>query len=370
MNFSRTLIIKPSSMGDIVQALPVLTALKEKRPGARVWWLVGKPFAGLLEGHPRLEGVIAFDRERFGRIAQSVSTAILFMRFLKDLRRRRFTAVLDLQGLFRSGLLALATGAPDRVGLRSARELAALFYTVEVPVPASPGRSPAVPGRSPDREMHAVDRYMALAKHVGLDMPKSSDHLPVAAEARARARHALEAAGLEPGAPYLVVCAHARWQTKLWPRDRFVRVIDEVHRRVGARAVIIGDRAAAASAGQMVRASSSAPLDLAGRTTLKELVAVIAEARVMVANDSGPMHIAAAVGTPTVAIFGPTSPARTGPYGPGHRVVAGRAVCSPCYRRECPLGGSEAVRCLKNVSVEEVVELVIDRWRAAAKPHC
>ncbi len=354
MNYSRTLIIKPSSMGDVVQALPVLTALKEQYPRARVWWLVAKPLTGLLEGHPRLAGLVPFDRHRLARAGRSFRATEALFGFLHGLRRRRFTTVLDLQGLFRSGVMALATGAPNRIGFHSARELAPLFYTREVSV------------RAP--EPHAVDRYLALARAAGLDVPpQRSDHLPVSSEARASARARLEAEGLSPGAPVLGICPWARWPTKAWPAERFGRVAADAARRPGARAVIVGSEEASASAqtivDETVRGGADAPpIDLTGRTTLKELVAVIAEMRVLVTNDSGPMHVAAAVGTPTVAIFGPTNPRRTGPWGPAHRVIAGRAACSPCYRRQCLLGGTETIRCLKNVTAEEVSELVVDAW--------
>jgi lipopolysaccharide heptosyltransferase I len=362
MNFSRTLIIKPSSMGDIVQALPVLTALKEQHPRARIWWLVAKPFAGLLEGHPRLDGLILFDRDRFAQMARRAGVVLEFLEFLKDLRRRRFTTVLDLQGLLRSGVLALATGAPNRIGFGSARELAPLFYTAQV--------------RLPRREMHAVERYLAAARQVGLGPPQSTDHLPVTEESRRRARERLQAEGLWRGEAFLVVGAHARWESKQWPGDRFAQVAERLWREAHARSVVIGGRDASPSARQVLQAAAalglsgpSLPLDLAGKTTLKESVAIIAEARAMVTNDSGPMHIAAAVGTPVVAIFGPTHPKRTGPWDDPrrtrNRLIAGRAPCSPCYRRQCLLGGTDALRCLRNVSAAEVADLVLDRWRAA-----
>lgn len=357
MNFSRTLIIKPSSMGDVVQALPVLTALKEQHGGTRVWWLVAEPLVELLEGHPRLAGLVPFDRHRLARAGRSFRATEALAAFLHNLRRQRFTAVLDLQGLFRSGAMALATGAPSRVGFHSARELAPLFYTREVSL------------RNP--EMHAVDRYLELARAAGLDVPpKGSDHLPVSAEARGRVRARLEAEGLAAGAPFLAVCPWARWMTKRWPPERYGRVAADAARDLGARSVLVGTAEASEAAREIAEAAARAgsdapPIDLTGRTSLKELVAVIAEARALVTNDSGPMHIAAAVGTPTVALFGPTNPRRTGPFGPGHRVIAGRAACSPCYRRQCLLGGTETIRCLKNVTAEEVSELVADRWRTA-----
>jgi heptosyltransferase-1 len=354
MNFSRTLIIKPSSMGDIVQALPVLTALKEAHPDAHVSWLVASPFAGLLEGHPRLEEIILFDRRRFGRASRSVGAMLGLLEFLKSLRRKRFTTVLDLQGLFRSGLAALATGAPNRVGFREAREMAPLFYTSEVALPRE--------------EMHAVDRYLAVARHVGFAVPKATDHLPASKATRSAARATLEQAGLEAGAPYAVVCAYARWETKQWPAERFAEVADRLYERTGARSVLVGGEAAIPAGRTISARAKHPPIDLTNRTTLKQLVAVIAEARVMVTDDSGPMHIAAALEIPVVAVFGPTNARRTGPYGPGHRVLSGRAPCSPCYRRECLYaGGSLALCCLRNIRADEVADLVLEAWHEAGR---
>jgi len=352
MNFTRTLIIKPSSMGDVVQALPVLTALKEAHPSAHVSWLVAKPFAGILEGHPRLDEVIVFDRQRFARFTSSVTVAGEFLAFMKGLRQRRFTTVIDLQGLFRSGLLALATGAPRRVGFRDARELAPLFYTADVFVPR--------------RTVHAVDRYLTVAERLGLPPPRARDHLPVSAEARSAIRRRLAEAGLGLDEPFVAVGPHARWATKQWPAERFAAVLEWLRRREGGRAVVVGSGEAAEAARTIAHGLTEPPIDLVNRTTLKELAAVLAEARVMLTNDSGPMHVAAAVGTPIVAIFGPTNPARTGPYGAGHRVLAGRAACSPCYRRQCMYDRENAAMlCLTNITPEAVYEQLSATWRDA-----
>lgn len=350
MNFARVLIIKPSSLGDVVQALPVLTALKEAHPQSHVAWLVARPFADLLEGHPRLDEVIVFDRQRFGRLGRSLGVMKEFLTFLRDLRRRKFTLAIDLQGLFRSGLLTMATGAPDRVGLETARELAPLFYTQKVPIA--------------DPDMHAVDRYLAVARYIGVGDPRATDHLPVPPQAREAARRRLAEAGLEPGRPFVVACAHARWETKQWPPDRFAAVLDRAGAEAGVRAVLVGGGAAVEIGRTIGRAMSVPPIDLTDRTTLKELIAVIAEARAMVTNDSGPMHIAAAVGTPVVAVFGPTNPSRTGPYGQGHRVIVGQVTCRPCYRRQCPYGGqTETLRCLTAVAADEVAAALVELCR-------
>ena len=352
MDFSRTLIIKPSSLGDIVQALPVLTSLREAHPKAHIAWLVATVFADLLEGHPRLDRVVTFDRRRYGSIGKSFGATADFVAFVEGLRREKFTAVIDLQGLFRSGFLTAATGAPSRVGFAAARELAPMFYTLAVPMPR--------------KEMHAVDRYMALARHIGLMDPQATDHLPIAPEARETVRQRLRAEGLAPDDAMVVVSPHARWPTKQWPPERFAEVVRRLHEQSGTRAVLIGSSAAAPIAREIAATAASArPVDLVNRTTLREMVALVAEARAMVTNDSGPMHVAAAIGTPVVAIFGPTSAERTGPYGPGHRVLAAAAPCRPCFRRKCLYSsGPEALACLTGVAAEEVARHLLEILRS------
>ena len=352
MDFSRTLIIKPSSLGDIVQALPVLTSLREAHPKAHIAWLVATVFADLLQGHPRLDRVVTFDRRRYGSIGKSFGATADFVAFVEGLRREKFTAVIDLQGLFRSGFLTAATGAPSRVGFAAARELAPMFYTLAVPMPR--------------KEMHAVDRYMALARHIGLMDPQATDHLPIAPEARETVRQRLRAEGLAPDDAMVVVSPHARWPTKQWPPERFAEVVRRLHEQSGTRAVLIGSSAAAAIAREIAAAAASArPVDLVNRTTLREMVALVAEARAMVTNDSGPMHVAAAIGTPVVAIFGPTSAERTGPYGPGHRVLAAGVPCRPCFRRKCLYSsGPEALACLTGVAAEEVARHLLEILRS------
>ena len=163
--FRRILIIKPSSFGDVIHAMPVLHGLRSRFPHARISWLVANSCAGLLEGHPDLDEVIRFDRKRYGRIGRSLGPTIEFVRFLSGLRRRSFDLVLDLQGLFRSAFLTLAAGARVTLGFANAREFAPLFYTRRIPVP--------------DPDMHAVDRNYLFARTLGFgDLPVAFN-LPV-----------------------------------------------------------------------------------------------------------------------------------------------------------------------------------------------
>jgi heptosyltransferase I len=333
----RILIIKPSAIGDVVHALPVLNLLRRRWPAAQVSWLVTPACAGLLERHPQLDEVIRFDRREFGRGWRSPRVAVELLRFMLDLGRRRFDLVVDLQGLFRSGWLAASTRAPYRVGPASAREGAWLFYTHRVP--------------TGPREQHAIERYLTIAEAVGCERGPVEFHFAVDDADRAAV------AALTPER-YAVLLPGANWLTKQWPVERFAGLVTPLRQRLGMESVVAGGPDTVALAARIPGA-----INLAGRTNLRQLVALLERAALVVANDSGPMHIAAALGRPLVTPFGPTNPVRTGPYRRLDSVVRVDIPCSPCYSRRC-----SHVSCLKWVGVGAVLELAERQMNGATHP--
>lgn len=334
----RILIIKPSSLGDVVHALPVLYALRAAYPGARIAWLVSRSFAPLLENHPLLDEVIIFDRRRFGRMLQSPRILLDFCRFVVGLRRRRFDLVVDLQGLVRSGFLAFASGARRRVGFASARELAWLFYSQRV--------------RCPNRESHAVDKNLHLAR--AMDLPVDEPRFPLGlqdAELSA-ARRRLAQAASDSGERFTALIIGARWDTKRWRADRWAELIDRLAVAGCARCALLGGPDDLAFADKIRSATRVPTFNLVGQTSLRELAALLAIAELVICHDSGPMHIAAALGKPIVALFGPTNPRRTGPFCNTARIVSLPLDCAPCYRRRCPL---EHHDCMQKLDVETVL---------------
>lgn len=348
---ARILIIKPSSLGDIVHALPVLAGLRAAYPTAHIAWLVSTGFAPLLAGHPLLDEVIEFDRRHYGRMLRSPRSFFDFWRFVGRVRRGRFDLVIDLQGLFRSGFLARASGAPRRIGFADARELAPWFYTQRVPGDRS--------------DTHAVDLNLALARDLGLPVAPPCFPLGLRPQEIAAARQHLHAAAGEPVTAFTAVIPGARWESKRWPAQRWADLVAAMQPEGLPRPVLLGgpdERGFAAR----IRAACPVPLiDLIGQTTLRELTALISVAELVVCHDSGPMHIAAALKRPTVALFGPTNPARTGPYGDSARVAAYAVPCAPCYRRACPLGHHA---CMQQLRVESVLATVRERWHGTARP--
>jgi lipopolysaccharide heptosyltransferase I len=348
-DFRNILILKPSAIGDVVHALPVLAGLRRRFPAARIAWLVNPGCADVLDGHPALDEVILFERERFGRMTRSADAALGFARLLGELRRRRFDLALDLQGLFRSGFLAAASGARVRVGLSDAREFAGVFHTHRID--AGP----------PDA--HAVDRLWRVAAALGCPGGPTDFAVAPSPQARAGADRLLAEAGIPPGAPFAVLVVGAMWATKLWSAEGFAAVARGLAARRGLPSVILGGAGDSVRAERVAALCDGAAANLAGRTGLREAVAVLARATVVITNDTGPMHIAAALDRPLVGVFGPTSPERTGPFRrPASVVRAAGVACSPCYRRRCPT----QMECMSGVTAEQVLSAAERELEAAS----
>ncbi len=345
----RILIIKPSSLGDIVHALPVLAALRRADPGAHIAWLVSRSFAALLDGHPLLDEVIVFDRARYGKMLRSGRALGEFLRFLRELRRRRFDLVVDLQGLFRSGFLAFASGAEQRVGFAAARESAGLFYTQRV--------------RCPPDARHAVEKNLCVVAALGLRTDRPEFPLGLRLEEIRAAKTLLTTAAGRPVKTFTAVIPGARWESKRWRAERIAALIDRMHEESLPPCVLLGSVGDRPFADRVVAACHSPAIDLVGRTSLRELAALLGLSDRVICHDSGPMHIAAALDKPLVAIFGPTDPEVTGPYRcpkegafgtrPTFRVVATPIGCSPCRQRTC---GHHS--CMERLAVETVLAQV------------
>ncbi|HEX2974263.1 MAG TPA: lipopolysaccharide heptosyltransferase I [Tepidisphaeraceae bacterium] len=321
--------MKPSSLGDIVHALPVFALLRRRFPEAHIAWLVAPYCAGLLKGLPGLDQIVLFDRRRLGTAWRSPRALMELLRFHRDLRQQQFDLVIDLQGLFRSGWLAWQTRAAVRIGFANARELAWVFYTHRVPIDTM--------------EQHAVERYLKIAAALGCETQPVEFRFPVSASDRDAVSALLPAhqriAVLMPG---------TNWITKRWPAEHFAALVQPLKDRFGLTSVVAGGKDAAVIAPQI-----SGALDLTNKTSIPQLISLLERADLVIANDSGPMHIAAALNRPLVTLFGPTNPVRTGPYARPDCVVRANTDCAPCYRKQCP-----HQRCLRQLDVETVLAAI------------
>lgn len=312
----RILVIKPSALGDIVHSLPVLTALRRRYPEAHISWVVNRSYEGLLQGHPDLDALLTFDRN--ATRAGLVATVRTYVPFFRQLRQQRFDLVIDLQNLFRSSLMALATRAPRRVGLSSAREGAAWFYTDVVPV-------------ADFNAIHAVDRYWLVAEALGVGDGKKVFRLPITEAGQAWAASLLQ----EMPRPWLMLAAGSRWMTKRWPPEHFAALTRRAVQRFGGSAIFVGSADESALATHVASRIACPSRILTGTTSLPQLIALLSRADVMLANDTGPLHLAAALGRPVVAPYTCTKVLLNGPYGCDASAVEARIWCQGSYLKNC-----------------------------------
>ena len=301
------LIIKPSSLGDIVLALPALTALRKSFPEAKISWLIRPEFAPLLKNHPHLTETILFDRKFLGKAWFHPRALASLLSLIWRLRRSKFDAVIDLQGLFRTASLAWLSGCKRRLGMAGARELAHIFYTHKV---------------AQDRDcIHLVDYYLKMVQTTGASKTQVQFLLPVDSAAADAVNRLLKTKGIEPGsfAVFVPTSAH---RDKCWPVERFAALADKISSQFGLSIIATG-AASENSAVERLRSLANVPIaNFAGATSLSELSALLKAARLVVSNDTGPGHIAAAEGAPLVLIFGRSNPARVAPYGRPHCIAA------------------------------------------------
>jgi heptosyltransferase-1 len=337
----RIALIKPSALGDIIHSLPVLTALRHRFPDAHITWVVNRAYEPLLHGHPDLDATMPFDRgmARSGWLA----TVRGYTSFFRQLRRLHFDLVIDLQCLLRSGLMSVATGAPRRVGLSSAREGALWFYT------------DVIPGAELDR-LHAVDRYWLVAEALGVGHLPKVFRFPDHRTERAWAEGSLRGYPR----PWLFLGVGSRWMTKRWPTEHFAALTRQAQAHFGGTVIFIGGGDEAALSATTATQLTGPTCDLTGRTTLPQLTALLSLADVLVTNDTGPLHLAAALGRPVVAPYTCTSARLTGPYGALANAVETRVWCQGSYRKHC-----NRLECMAELTPDRlwpVLQRVLLQW--------
>jgi lipopolysaccharide heptosyltransferase I len=339
----RIAIIKPSALGDIVHALPVLTALRARFPTARITWVVNAAYEPLLTGHPDLDDTLPFDRSAMKGVRSAVRATVAFVR---ELRRRRFDLAIDMQGLLRSGLMTWATGAPVRVGFANAREGSRYLYTHKV---KSPGLDAA----------HAVDRMWCIAGAFGVGHLPKTFRVPLQpAEVRA-AR--VELAQLPR--PLVAVACGAKWLTKRWPAAHFAELLNRAHAHFGGACVLLGAGEDVVLSREVAERVRGAVLDLTGKTSLPRLAAVLAQADVVIGNDTGPLHLAAALARPCVAPYLCTRVGLHGPYEQGENCVETTVACGGSYLKKC--GNMICVPDLTPDRLWLKLAEILERWRRA-----
>jgi len=292
------LIIKPSALGDIVLALPALSALRKSFPKAKISWLVRPEFAPLLKNHPYLNEIIVFDRKFLGKAWFNPRAFAALASLIWRLNRSKFDAVFDLQGLFRTAIFAWLTGCRKRFGMAGAREFGHIFYTRKV---------------SQDRDcIHLVDYYLKIVSQAGACETQVQFLLPTDSVADVTVKKLLKAKGINTG--YAVLVPGSAHADKCWPVERFADLADRVSKQFGLSIIATGSNSEKDTVERLKNLANVPIANLAGVTSIGELVSLLKGARLVVSNDTGPGHIAAALGVPVVLIFGRSNPARVAPY--------------------------------------------------------
>jgi ADP-heptose:LPS heptosyltransferase len=362
-DFRKILLIKLSALGDIVHTLPVLNKLRHRYPQSRIDWLVRPAFADLLTLNPAISHVVEFDRSEWSapwRAAPYVSAA----RLIATLRAAEYDLVIDLQGQLRSAVFAFASGAPVRIGFDKPR--GDIWKTVSRPIPDEAKKHAWRGAREGSwlaythhlalltLDIHPVERYLALAPLLGLDDAPPDFSFPIPPEAGTRIDGLIDYYDLAQK-KLAVIAPATNWDTKQWRVEGFADVARHLMQK-GLAAILIGTESERGICDEVARLAPGV-VNLARETTLPELAALIRRAAVCVTNDSGPMHLAVALGRDAVSVFGPTDPIWAGPYGRSKAVVRAGVPCSPCYLRrlsECPNNHI----CMKDVAAAAVIERV------------
>jgi len=349
----RILIIKQSSLGDVIHTLPVVHALKRCYPSCRIGWVVEQGFAALVARdlavdavHPiHIPSTSSPDSGRLAYFQAFAATANVLRQLRTAFHAEPYDLVLDLHASFRSGLLALMNPGGVRIGFGDARELNAFFQHDRIAITAD--------------AVHAVDKNLLFCDYLGCEAIAADFHLCSSSTDAQRVADFLIAEGIGAADRLVYVNPTARWQSKFWLAPRWSELCDQLL-RAGLRPVFGGSGGDLAYINAITEKMSGRATVAAGRLSLTESVALMKRASAYVGLDTGPMHMAAMTGTAVVALFGPTHPERVGPYRVHHAVVRAEGLdCLCCRKRTC-----DHLRCMQGIAVatvfEKVMELVAD----------
>jgi len=331
----KILIILHGSIGDVTRALPLANVLRRGFPGATLAWAVEPAALPLVQHHAAIDEVILFDRSRWWKELWP---------FLRRIRTRRFDLVLDLQRHFKSGFISRWSGAPNRLGFnkRDAKEFNWIFNNRFIPMLGD--------------SVSKLDHYLKFAEYLGIEPYPIEWNIDLTVEEQARVDRLVA----NSNGAFAVLFVGSRWESKRWFPVQIAECARMIRERFSLGVVFLGNGQDEPFAKEAEEISEIEVINLTGRTSLRDAVGIIARARIAVGPDTGLMHLAAAVGTPVVSLWGATSPARTGPYGFDELAIQGKAPCAPCYLKQCPIGRI----CMQSIGVEEIrakLDIVLSR---------
>lgn len=355
----RILIVKLSAIGDVLHTLPALNSLRQTLPHATLHWLVESAASELLENHPALDRLLVLPRAEWRQLASQgrhLQRLRSFLAFARTLRASSYDLAIDFQGLAKSGLCMLLARARQKAGFdRGMQRNEGAWLALNRKI------SPV------SIETHALERGLLLLEALGFPRHPISYQLAIEPDHRQEASALLDRVGLDPLRPFAVINPITRWPTKDWEPSRFATTTLRLQ-QAGIPLVFTGAPSDRAAIDAIARHLPSPPPRLDGLTRLKVLAEICRLARVVLTTDTGPMHLAAAMGTPVIALFGPTAPWRTGPHGPHHEVLRVPLDCSPCFKRRCHTRTYEPHACMLRLDPDIVAAAVLRRFPNEASP--
>ena len=342
----RVLFIKSSSLGDIFHAFPAFYLLSAACPGCKIDWLVNTNFAPVLEYIKKdLNNIIYFEREK-------IKTSGVFKSIVKlvnSIRKERYDLVIDVQGLTRSSLMAFVARSDKKAGFAVPREkISTLFYNEKIEIP---------------KELqHAIEKNVFLvSKIIGSQYTVPDYVFPPVSMYKVAAHEVLEEYNVDAN-KYIAFAPGTRWESKCWPPSFFTEVADAISTIYPElNIVLVGTSSDDKIADEIIsNCKFSKPISLTGKTNLCVLVEILRGAGVLLTNDSGPMHIAAALRVPVFALFGPTSPEKTGPFWQWHKIYQNHKGCIKCFKRVCE---KDVVECQEYLQPEKVADDIVSKYK-------
>lgn len=341
------LVVRLSSVGDLVHTLPAVSALRRRFPDARIDWLVETRHRDVLLDNPDIDEILEVDTLGWRRRLHSPRTWKEIRECIASIRDRRYDLVLDLQGTMKSSVAAFLARSPRRIGFSASHlkeTLAALLYTECV--------------RPNGTRPHVIDRQLTLLRALGIETEERSFPIVVPEEGKKSAAAALDSLGFRE---FAIVNPGGAWVTKRWSPSKLGELAAAIDREWKLPSLVLWGPGEEEMAKAVVEASGGSAR-LAPKTTLREMIPYLERARLFVSGDTGPMHLASARGVPVVGIFGPTDPARNGPFGTRDEIVYKAVACAPCYKHQCPGYGNV---CMTSIELEDVLAAV---RRSLGKP--
>ena len=344
ISYSNILLIQLGDIGDVVLTTPTIRAIKETYPTAQVSIMVRKPFGGLLAADPYLHGIVETAKPQ-GNIFKVVME---YLRFVRRLRRACYDLVIDLRTGDRGAILSFFSGAQERVGRKGGgKQFWHDFLFTRVIRSTSYGPSHLHPG---------ADQSLRIVREIGIDTEKSVPQLHILSHDHEHALELLIESGVTPATRWVTINPFSRWHYKEWGSEKWGEVIDWLSAKHRITTVLIGSPEEEAAAAEIARGREGYAFNMAGKTTLGELAAIISLSSLHVGVDSAAPHIAAALGTPTVTIHGPSDWRAWRLADDMHRMVCPEMACVPCRRMGC--GDSQRSRCLEELSVDTVITAI------------